>query len=233
MKFFLMVVMSLTPAFERQQSYVGKAVELNGTLALYAEEHEEFYADGRRIRLNTVFRDQANEVIATRVVDFSQNSFLPDFQLEDKRTGYVEGSEMVNGGVRLFVRRNKRELFEEKIISVEDPTVIDAGFNNFIQARWDSLMTGRKLYVNFGVPSRLDSYGFRVYKEGESTVNGRRSVIVKCDIDNFIIRLFLDPIILTYDAETKRLVTYEGISNISNQKGENYFVKITYQPYGP
>jgi len=114
-----------------------------------------------------------------------------------------------------------------------DPTVVDAGFNNFIQTFWDSLQTGTKLSVNFAVPSKLDTYGFRVYRDGATTVNGRPAVRVKCDIDNFIIRLFLDPITLTYDEEAKRLVSYEGISNISNEKGENYFVRITYHPYGP
>lgn len=229
----MVMMMTLMPVLDRQQNYVGKAVDLKESLALYEEEHEEFYVDGRRVRLNTVFRDQAKNVIATRNVDFSRHQFLPDFQLEDIRTGYVEGSEMVDGGVRLFVRRNIKEPMEEKIIPVVNPTVVDAGFNNFIQARWDSLMTGAKLYVNFGVPSKLDYYGFRIYRDGLTTVNGRTAVIVKCDIDNFIIRLFLDPISLTYDAEVKRLITYEGISNIGNEKGKNYFVKITYQPFGP
>jgi hypothetical protein len=56
---------------------------------------------------------------------------------------------------------------------------------------------------------------------------------VKLDIDNFVIRLFLDPIVLTYDMDARRLVSYEGISNILNDAGDSYFVRISYDPYGP
>jgi hypothetical protein len=38
---------------------------------------------------------------------------------------------------------------------------------------------------------------------------------------------------LTYNVETKRLLKYEGISNINNAKGKSYFVKIIYPETGP
>jgi hypothetical protein len=233
MKFVLGILLGIIPALDTQQSYVGSAVARSGGMVLYAEEHEEFYEDGRRIRLNTIFRSQEQGVLATRSVDFSRNPFLPDFVMEDRRTGYLEGAEMTTGGIRLFVRRNKLEGTRDAIIPLEKAMVVDAGFNNFIQAHWDSLIAGNKLFMKFGVPARLDSYGFRVYRDGETLVNGKRAFLVKCDIDNFILRLFLDPIMLTYDSESRRLLVYEGISNISNERGENHVVKIMYQPYGP
>jgi hypothetical protein len=200
---------------------------------LYAEEHEASYEDGRPTRLTTTYRDELQNVIATRIVDFSQHAFTPSFRLENRRTGYVEGAERVEGGLRLYVRRAINEPIEEKIISVSQPTVVDAGFNNFVQTYWDSLMTGKKLYLNFAVPSRLEYYGFRLYKEGETTVGGRRAVVVICDIDNVFLRFLLKPIVLTYDFQTTRLLSYEGISNISDEKGDNYFVKIAFRPLGP
>jgi hypothetical protein len=229
----VLMVLSFVPGLFTTRVFVGSATDMNHGRPLYAEEHEASYENGKPSRLTTTYRDELRNVIATRIVDFTQHAFTPDFRLENRRTGYVEGAEMVNGGLRLYVRRATHEPIEEKIVALSQPTVVDAGFNNFVQTYWDSLMTGRKLYLNFAVPSRLDYYGFRLYKDSETTVGGRRVVVVKCDIDNFVLRFLLRPIVLKYDVESTRLIAYEGISNISDDKGDNYFVKIAFNPLGP
>jgi len=229
----LMMVLSLLHGPMTSRVFFGFATDMKQGKHLYAEEHEASYDNGRPTRLTTTYRDESRNIIATRIVDFSQHAFTPSFRLVNHRTGYVEGAERVNGSLRLYVRRAINEPVEEKVISVSQPSVVDAGFNNFVQTYWDSLMTGKKLYLNFAVPSRLESYGFRLYKEGETTVGGRRAVVVICDIDNFVLRFLLKPIVLTYDMQTTRLLSYEGISNISDDKGDNYFVKIAFSPLGP
>ena len=229
----VLMVLSFVPGLFTTRVFVGFATDVNHGRPSYAEEHEASYENGKPSRLTTTYRDELKNVIATRIVDFTQHAFTPDFRLENRRTGYVEGAERVDGGLRLYVRRATNEPIEEKIISVSQPTVVDAGFNNFVQTYWDSLMTGRKLYLNFAVPSRLEYYGFRLYKEGETIFGGRRAVVVICDIDNFMLRFLVKPIVLTYDIETTRLLSYEGISNISDEKGDNYFVKIAFSPLGP
>ena len=229
----LMMVLNLLPGPLSSRVFVGFATDMNQGTYLYVEEHQASYDNGRPTLLTTTYRDEQKNVIATRIVDFSQHAFIPDFRLENRRTGYVEGAEKVSGGLRVYVRRAANQPIEEKVISVSQPTVVDAGFNNFVQTYWDSLMTGKKLYLNFAVPSRLEYYGFRLYKDGETTVGGRRAVVVKCDIDNFLLRFLLKPIVLKYDVQTTRLVSYEGISNISDDKGDNYLVKIAFSPQGP
>jgi hypothetical protein len=229
----LMVAGTLLSGLSTTRVFVGVATDMNQGKRLYAEEHEALYENGKPVRLTTTYRNDLKSVIATRVVDFSRHAFTPDFRLENLRTGYLEGAENVDGGIRLYVRRAANEPTEEKLLSVSQPTVVDAGFNSFVQTYWDSLMAGKKLYFNFAVPSRLESYGFRLYKESETSVNGKRAVIVKCDIDNFFLRFLVKPIILKYDVESTRLLTYEGISNISDDKGDNYLVRIAFDPLGP
>jgi hypothetical protein len=229
----MMMALSLSPGLSTTRVFVGTATDMKLGTPLYAEEHEELYENGKRSRLTSTYRDESKNVIATRIVDFSQHTFMPNFRLENRRTGYVEGAEKVGTGLRLYVRRTANEPFEEKVIPVSQPTVVDAGFNSFVQTYWDSLMSGKKLYLNFAVPARLEDYGFRLYKEAETTIGGKSVVVVKCDIDNFFLRLLLKPIVLTYDVESKRLISYEGISNISDENGDNYFVKIAFSPLGP
>ena len=217
----------------RHPAYEGKAVDLATGAELYIEDHKEILEDGRRVGMTSVYRDMSGRVLARRTVDFSKNPFVPDFELVDERDGYTEGASLQGDSLRVYLQKNSESPLEDVMLQIPDPAVVDAGFNNYVQAQWDAIAAGEKQYFNFAAPFAKDYYGFRVYKEDEVVENDRRMMIVHLDIDNFIIRLFLDPIVLKYDMEARRLVSYEGISNINNDEGKSYVVRITYDPYGP
>lgn len=215
-------------------AYDGMAVDLKSRRPVYTERHEETIVNGVRVGLRSTYLGADGTVWATRRVDFSKSQLVPDFEFEDVRTGYRLGAELRGAdSVRFFERDGASAPTMEKVIRIPGTAVVDAGFNNFVQSNWETLASGRKLYFNFGAPFAMDYYGFRVYKDGERREGGRRFMTVKLDIDNFVIRLFLDPIVLTYDVDARRLVSYEGISNILDEGGESYIVRISYDPYGP
>ena len=213
--------------------YEGVALDLKSNTVLYIEDHEELLENGKRVGLKTSYRDPSGKVIVRRTVNFKENETTPTFRTEDLRDGYLEGAEVRGDSVRLYWRKNYGSALNEKTIVIPGPAAVDAGFNNFIQNNWDALVRGTKRQFNFGAPFALDYYGFRVRKTDEKTVGGRQQVVIQCEIDNFIIRLFVTPIVLTYDVESRRLVEYAGISNINNDQGKSYFVRIQYNPYGP
>ena len=229
----MVLLLAPAPGQVRHPSYEGIAVDLETGEKVYIEYHKEILEDGRRVGMTSEYRDMNGNILALRSVDFRKNPFVPEFTLEDKRDGYSEGAEVVGDSVRLFMKKDRNSGIAETTLLIPEPAVIDAGFNNYVQARWESIARGEKQYFNFGAPFAQDYYGFRVYKEEEVEKNGRRMMVVHLDIDNFLIRLFLDPIVLMYDMEAKRLVSYEGISNINNDQGKSYVVRITYDPYGP
>lgn len=214
-------------------TYVGKAFDLKSGAPVYTEVHTEIREGEKRVGVDTDYKDVDGKVIVRRTVSFRKHPTLAEFRTEDLRTGAIEGAEYLGEEVRLYYRDAGEELYNEKRLDIPNPGAIDAGFNNFVQMNWDALRAGKKLYFNFAVPFRLDYFGFRVYQEDVVEKDGRTLVQVICDIDNFVLRLFLKPIVLTYDADARRLVSYEGISNIAGTEGTNYFVRIEYDPYGP
>lgn len=215
------------------RTYKGEALDLKKRTPLYIEEHEEQYRDGARTFLATTYRDIEGRIIARRSVDFSKSTLAPDFQTEDLRSGYLEGAERVEGGVRLYWRKTTIDPLQERIVAVPSPAVVDAGFNNFVQERWDSIMRGERLQMYFALPFTLDYYRFRLYKDEEKVINGRNVAIVRCEIDNIVLRLFVKPIVLAYDTGTRRMVSYNGISNINDEEGKSHLVRIEYKPFGP
>ena len=70
-------------------------------------------------------------------------------------------------------------------------------------------------------------------KDREETFAGRNTLVVRFESDFWFIRLFVDPVIVWYDVETRRALQYEGISNIYNEKGKSYIVRVTFDKPGP
>ena len=74
------------------------------------------------------------------------------------------------------------------------------------------------------MPSRLEWVNFRLIplerEDGKLTVEMRLS--------SRLLSWLLDPVKLTYDEETQRLLTYRGLTNIRNKDGEGIKAEIRY-----
>ena len=51
---------------------------------------------------------------------------------------------------------------------------------------------------------------------------------VRLEIDNWLLRIFAPYVEAVYDVETRRLVRYEGVSNLASASGDYEKVTITY-----
>jgi hypothetical protein len=231
----IMAALAAAPSMDDgvRTAYDGRAVDRKTGTHLYTERHEEIMVDGKRVGLRSDYIGHDGRTWATRVVDFSKDAFAPDLRFEDLRTGSVLRSEKRGDSVHFTSRDGRTSPPETQSLLIPEPAVIDAGFNNFVQHHWDVLASGRRLSFYFGAPFDMDYYRFRVSRTGERQEGDRRFMVVTLEIDDFVLRLFLEPIVLTYDMSARRLVSYEGISNLQNEQGTSFDVRITYDPYGP
>jgi hypothetical protein len=213
--------------------YVGRASDLGTGRPLYVEEHREVREGERRVGIVTEYKDLEGKLFARRTARFDGHPTVAQFRTEDLRTGALEGADVRGDKVRMYHRKGVREALNEREFAIPAAAAVDAGFNNYVQLHWAELEQGETLRFEFGVPYSLDYYGFRLYKKDDGRSGDRPQMTVVCDIDNFLIRLFVKPIRLTYDANARRLMTYEGISNMTDPEGANYTVRIVFDPYGP
>jgi hypothetical protein len=160
---------------------------------------------------------------------FKDDLTKPKFELKDFRTGYIEGSEVLsNNEVKVYTRKDKESELEQKVLSPEEPFVIDGGLTYFFIKNWNRLMNNETVEFNFIAPARLDYFRFRVSKNSIINLGARRGLQLKLEINSFILRAFVDPVYITYDLETKKILSYKGISNINNEQGKSYSVQIDY-----
>jgi len=208
--------------------YSGTALDLKTMLKLYFDNHTEKLENGRHIFSEIEYTDPTGKVFAKKKINFQKNPTLPDFILEDFRDGYIEGAEVKGREIRVFYRKSFDSEMEEKTFPIPENPVVDGGVDYFIKANWNKLLEGKKLNFNMFAPSKLNYYKLRVVKTKLAEFKGKKALYLKIDLDIFLINIFLPSIIVVYDLETKRIVYYEGISNINDEKGKSYFVKISY-----
>jgi hypothetical protein len=80
--------------------------------------------------------------------------------------------------------------------------------------------------VQLVLPSRLNQYQFRIRKlQIEGTV-----LSIRLEIDKWFLRLFAPHVDADYDLKTRRLLRYEGISNLTDASGKyrNVIINYTY-----
>ena len=224
---------SLLFADERSEKYVGNAVDLKTGKLIYTEEHEAFYENEVNVRSVITYRDEKKNVIGKKEIAFEGTSAVAAFRREDYRFGTVESAEPVGTGIKLVNKVDAKTAAKEEVVEIPKPMAIDAGLNNLVRNHWDALAKGDKINFNLGVPSQLDYFSFRLLKVKDETVAGKKAVVVRFESDHWYIRLFVDPVIVWYDAETRRAVRYEGISNIYNEQGKSYQVRVTFDKPGP
>lgn len=218
--------------------YRGEAIDLKTGSPAYSEVHEEIFAEGRRVKTMTRYLSPAGRPIAERTLDYSRFALKPDFVLDDFRDGYREGARVGDSGITVFFRSKSGQPLRRKTLRVPEPCVIEGGFHGFFKAHWDSLAAGNRLELNFVAPSQLDYFAFVAYMEpaaGKNGADGReaRERVIVLEVKNPLARLLVDPIRVTYNASTRRILRYEGISNINDARGKSLKVRMTYVGTGP
>lgn len=214
------------------QSYQGEARDPdNGTL-LYVEQHfQRFDADRLSERVVAYLCPSGEGMFARKRVDYTRSLTAPAFDLRDARSDYREGMvRQADDRVALFAG----ELNADPVLdfaSAPADLVADAGFDEFVRQNWSSLTQGRSVSLRFGVPSRAGSYRFQLVPDGKTTWHDRPALALRLRLSG-VLGWFAPDIRVLYDLEQKRLVHYQGLSNLRDAAGAQLQAQIAF-PHSP
>ena len=211
------------------RSYRGNASDLKTGTPLYSENHTEHYEGGKHVYSIVSYRDSAEKEVCRKVIVFRKSRCAPDFRIDDKRDGYMEGTVVTGGRYKLFTRNTSAEADRIKTHKIADPVVIDGGFDYFIRDNWAKLVgEGKTVKFSFVVANKLDYVRFSVAKVGTETVAGVRCATFKLAVTSLLAGLFVDPIYVAYGVERKRLMEFRGTSNINDSEGKSHKARIAF-----
>ncbi len=210
-------------------NYQSLATDLDSGNELYREIHTNEFENLKIAKSVSEYIDMSGGLISKRIMNFEADSTNPNYTLEDFRSGYLEGAEVIDKGlVKVFMKTDSSSKMETEVLEIDSPYVIDGGLTYFFRKHWSRLLNGETVEFNFVTPSKLDYFSFRVSKNSIRKLGTHKGMEIILEPSSFIIRQFVDPIYITYDLDTKHILLYKGISNINNDEGKSYNVKIDY-----
>jgi len=222
---FAAVMAMSAPAFSSEpavERYEGIARAPSGEI-VYRERHEVTENGLKPLRAVTVYYDRTGREIGRLDSDFSKSPYAPNYRFTDRRTGKTEGAEVVGSKVRLRYQREQKDL----TIDAGETLIVGQGLHHYVRLNLQKLARSEAT-VEFAIPSRLDTYRFRL-RPLSSPAPG--VVRLRIEISNFILRQLAPSIDVDYELSTRRLVRYRGVSNLDDKDGSTQDVVIQYR-YG-
>lgn len=200
----------------------GLAYDIDTGELLY---QESYYELGQN-RFDVLYRDDEGTLFARKQLDFSRSDSAPKMTQTNDLANEKIAVDVVNDQV--LIHYTSQGKLQEATLPLTQRTVIDAGFDAMLKKHWQSLLSGNTLEVDFLVPSRRKSYGFMLTQSDCLDSEEHSTACFSLTANSWLIRLAVDPIVLAYDAEFKRLTRFTGRSNISDEKGQYMNVDIHY-----
>ncbi|MEC9408301.1 MAG: hypothetical protein VX549_13610 [Pseudomonadota bacterium] len=222
------------PALADTRSFFGYGYTLEGGEFRYVEHHQqEVDGSGTVTDWRVDFWDADGQHIAEKTFDIGEEPAIPGYDFHMIRTGYREGIRNT-GGESITLYRRKPGDASESTTTLKPRTLAcaDSGFDHFVREHWEALTAGERIKFQFIAAGRLDAYNFKAERIGESSFEGRPSIQVKVALDS-LLGVFVDPLIVEYDQDTRQLKQYRGIGNMQRTNGKVYPVRVSYYSQPP
>lgn len=141
--------------------FVGTAFAPESRQPIYTERYtEHFSADGKLVTGTVLYREYDGATLGEKFLDYAHHPYAPAFEFTNVKTGYQESVRWLPDGKVRLAHREPGQDEQEKVMSVPEPAVADAGFNQFMRDHITALKNGETLEFNFLNPARLTWFRF-------------------------------------------------------------------------
>jgi hypothetical protein len=185
----------------------------------------EGYITGRYVE----YRNPDHSLKSVKHIRYSnQAPWTPNLAYDDYELEYQVGVDVKGKRSRLY-RFSEATSMEESFETIASNTVVDAGFDAYIQHIWPRLEQGETVEFEFLAPLKLTRYPFSLKKVDSSTSSSDDLCQIEMELNWWPISLFFNPVQLEYECQTKRLMRYQGLTNLRGRDNKQYQADIRYQ----
>lgn len=211
----------ISPAFG---SFSGRAVTEGG--AFWYTEHHAVRTTNGRTDIDTKYVAADGKPIAELSAEFTTERYLPKTRLVDHRDDYVYSIEPIRDRRAVVITQQTGHGREERrTLALRDDLMTFQGVLLFVIDQRAALLRGQSLFVQSIVPSRMTSYGLRIYKRASQG----NQLTVRLEMSSVAYRFFSTPSDVTIDMASGRLLEFAGPSNLLDEKDRPVRVHIVYQ----
>lgn len=213
--------------------FYGYAYDLKSGEYLYTEVYNEDLKEGFLQRCTMKYFAADGHPLGEKKVEFDSDPYLPVYQLDLPSANYSEGITQVSANTIEMFKQNGIKARQTAAVKRTPGMAADAGFTNFMVSHLPELAAGAIVNFKLGVAGLLDAYSFRARRVGNTEFEGKPAVNLSIEPDS-LLRYLVDPLLLTYDIPSKRLLEYRGVSDVINPvTGKAYTVRVAFYSKAP
>ena len=208
-------------------TYSGEALDYDSRSFIYGERHFVRFSGSAPLERVVLYTCADERPFARKIVSYAPSVFAPDFAMQDAISGVHEGLATRGAARQVYFRRSAPQSEASAPLDGIEALVADAGFDEFVRARWDALLGGERVRFDFVVPSRLDVASFKLRRLRSETLAGGPAEVFRLSLSGMW--AWIAPHIDVYYSNRDRvLLRYEGISNVRDAQGDNYQARIDF-----
>ena len=215
----LLAIPAMTGATLRFEEGVARNPDYNAVL--YREQHWLRSVGDRPVERLVLYLCPDGQAFGRKQVDYRRSTAAPAFRFDDSRSGYSEGLRDEHGP-EVFFRPGDGGA-EKSAALRSKQLVVDAGFDEFIRSRWQTLMTDEPVALDFALPGRQQSVGFMVRRIGPARIAGESAWVFRLRIGG-LLGWVAPHIDVAYGQQSRRLLRFEGVSNIRDDSGRKHLL---------
>lgn len=215
---------------ENVQPYVtGKAFLPGSTTLLYIEEHYKVSDTLHKV----VYLDAGRELLAEKLIDYSDSAYAPDVQVDDYRAKRATSIEHGDDVCKVIIAGLDDGSDQDvATFKAEKHDVMDAGFDNYVRRHWDALSQGETVKFRFMLPLRDSTIGLKLKpkqcEQNEDTAP-EAAMCLRISPANWLVSALAAPIDLVYEQDTQRLLRFVGQGQLPDAKGRSMEVDLRYE----
>ncbi len=209
---------------------IGEARDADSGQVLYREYHYRQPGSG----LGSVeYRSPEQRLLSTKTLDFNHAPWAPAFRQVDFRTGELIFARWQGQTLTMGYRESQRDTLRQEQVDPQQ-LVADAGFDSFIRAHWNGLVDDQAQRFEFAIPSRLSTLTLVAQRRDcEESSAEQEAVCFRVKPENWLFAMLADPIDLKYARQDRQLLSFRGLSNITDADGNPQVVTIRYRHAKP
>ena len=189
--------------------YSGKVYELGNPTHFIFNYTEEWLNLPDGSRLVTRFTAPNGSVAVAENVLFLHGK-LSEYTVDQKQMGYTNTLE-VEGESALYTRVDtKTGHRKQKKDDWGDNYIVIPELLSFAVKHWDEIVQGDTVHFRVAVLEEMDTYGFKIFKDSEVVVKGRKAFVFKIKPSSIFIAAVLPASYLTLDAKDKFPLRFRG-----------------------
>lgn len=203
---------------------------LHGDAVLYTGRRT-ISQTGGRVTVRTEFLSPAGAVVQRTEGVFNAGTLAPlSWHLDDLRSGEAERIERHGETIELRYRLTGKDTLDSTTLTARHDLVFTPTVEPLILRDWDRLLAGKTVSFRLLVPSRLDSYSFRIQRDTTPALQQPGRVVLRMEPDSWFVRRLVDPLYFVFDAQAPHaLREFRGRSSIRTDAGKTQDLRMDFR----